>query len=228
MDMDGRKAEGNMASRRRAGFTLIELLVVIAIISILASILFPVFSRARAKGRQAACISNVYQISLAINMYAQDYDETVLRGDADGDPTTRDDQWFNGIFAYTRNRQIMFCPDRKDSGPGYGLNWLASGQGVGNFWDPATKILIADVPPEALQGDGKVSASGRWWCNDPGNNIHAGLGFTGEADNSFMGCGFPQRHNDGIVYGYADGHAKWGREEQLDQPIYWVPGLATE
>ena len=61
----------------RRGFTLIELLVVIAIIAILAAILFPVFSRARAKARQAACLSNMKQIALASQMYATDYDEMV-------------------------------------------------------------------------------------------------------------------------------------------------------
>ncbi|NLO06246.1 MAG: prepilin-type N-terminal cleavage/methylation domain-containing protein, partial [candidate division WS1 bacterium] len=60
----------------RRGFTLIELLVVIAIIAILAAILFPVFARAREKARQTQCLSNVKQTMLAVNMYAQDYDET--------------------------------------------------------------------------------------------------------------------------------------------------------
>jgi prepilin-type N-terminal cleavage/methylation domain-containing protein/prepilin-type processing-associated H-X9-DG protein len=64
---------------RRNAFTLIELLVVIAIITILAAILFPVFSEARAAARKAACISNEKQISTAILMYFQDYDERTPR-----------------------------------------------------------------------------------------------------------------------------------------------------
>ena len=61
---------------RKQGFTLIELLVVIAIIAILAAILFPVFAKAREKARQAKCMSNLRQLSLAIMMAAQDNNET--------------------------------------------------------------------------------------------------------------------------------------------------------
>jgi len=62
-------------TQRNQGFTLIELLVVIAIISILASILFPVFARARENARRASCLSNLKQVGLGIMMYVQDYDE---------------------------------------------------------------------------------------------------------------------------------------------------------
>ena len=60
----------------KSGFTLIELVVVIAIIAILAAILFPVFAKAREKGRQTSCLSNNRQYAAAMLMYTQDYDET--------------------------------------------------------------------------------------------------------------------------------------------------------
>ena len=65
---------------RRRGFTLIELLVVIAIIAILAAILFPVFTAAKEKGKQASCLSNLKQLSTAMCMYMQDSQDRFAPG----------------------------------------------------------------------------------------------------------------------------------------------------
>ena len=63
--------------RAKRGFTLIELLVVIAIIAILAAMIFPVFSRARAAARKASCQSRLKQLALAMALYADDYDSVL-------------------------------------------------------------------------------------------------------------------------------------------------------
>jgi prepilin-type N-terminal cleavage/methylation domain-containing protein/prepilin-type processing-associated H-X9-DG protein len=95
------------------GFTLIELLVVIAIIAILAAILFPVFAQAREKAREAACLSNVKQLGLSLQMYAQDYDETLPNHAADTANFLAPNapaNWAKALSPYVKNTQIYSCP----------------------------------------------------------------------------------------------------------------------
>src|SRR5215471_11653780 len=69
-------------------FTLIELLVVIAIIAILASILLPVLSRAKAKTQGVYCLNNGKQLMVAWHMYLHDNNDRIVislhGGDARG------------------------------------------------------------------------------------------------------------------------------------------------
>jgi len=76
-------------------FTLIELLVVIAIIAILAAILFPVFAQAKQAAKRTVTISNLKQNALAVSMYANDVDDTVV---------TPWQDWPQGMFAI----QLMY------------------------------------------------------------------------------------------------------------------------
>lgn len=105
------------------GFTLIELLVVIGILSLLAAIIFPVFSRSRASSAKSQCLSNVRQIGQAIMLYCQDYDDVFPLGGDPGDIYTtgwvgtpweavmNDIQPLPEVMTtYVKNRDIWRCP----------------------------------------------------------------------------------------------------------------------
>ena len=135
------------------GFTLIELLVVIAIIAILAAMLLPALSRARAKSQGVACLNHLRQLSTATMIYTVDYrDAWPLNNEGDAaldlaNPPANyqpkvwaegregsnlfDDATAMGMLservsllaAYTKEKGIFRCPGDK-------LTWKVNGQWV--------------------------------------------------------------------------------------------------
>ena len=93
------------------GFTLIELLVVIAIIAILASLLLPSLSGAKAKAHRTTCMNNLRQLQLAWLVYVDDHDDQLPpngRDTAQPPRTNLEFWWAQGILDYE--------PDNSDNG----------------------------------------------------------------------------------------------------------------
>jgi prepilin-type N-terminal cleavage/methylation domain-containing protein/prepilin-type processing-associated H-X9-DG protein len=216
--------------RARSAFTLIELLVVIAIIAILAAILFPVFAQARDKARGAACLSHAKQIALALGMYTQDHDETLIwnpwpGGQKAKEPGCVDQPSTSFILLlqpYIHSVGVFKCPSfagyplpvhanygksldaatYKDVG--YGFNERLVGdpchaRTLPSLRNPASEVAIiadADFPWGSWLGS-EVEVNGQkdlYWCWGTKGWLY----------------GLP-RHQGGIHFVYADGHAKFGR-----------------
>ena len=202
------------------GFTLIELLVVVAIVSILAAILFPVFSKVRANARRTVCESNLKQLGLAWQMYATDYDERACPSYNDANANDAWDfhclpnhTWTTGFLGvYTRDGKIHGCPDnpfppspsqRPYNGYGYNATYIGGDDATPTGSYPAcTLSQIVQPAATAVFADSAFSPSHPQPSNflrAPGDTLFTGAYSSGLVDF---------RHLTRANVGYADGHIK--------------------
>lgn len=191
---------------------LIELLVVIAIISVLAALLFPVFSAARAKARQATCASNIRQVGVSLFMYAHDWDgmlppaTTKMPG---GRFSTEwqgqvDIVWWDLVYPYLRNERVLYCPDAPPYLPTYRVNSEMT------FVTPGALDACMDPSRTLMLLDGQVP-------NEEGERLN--IPALGAAAHPLIDeCMY---HHGKCQVCFADGHVKLLTMAQLEDPSLW-------
>ena len=113
--------------RHKGAFTLIELLTVMAIVAILATLLLTAVSSAKKASHRARCTSNLRQISLALNMYIDDFEKR------------SPDLGLLSASRFLGNRQVLVCPADKTG------NW-------GNLVNPSPLLVVSSVPVAVDRG----------------------------------------------------------------------------
>lgn len=102
---------------RESGFSFIEVLIVVGVCLILFAIILPVFSIAKKKSKRTACVSNLKQIGMALQLYAQDNDEMLpLFRNRRHDEKGRSTQWdspeslYTAVYSKAKDARILYCP----------------------------------------------------------------------------------------------------------------------
>jgi prepilin-type N-terminal cleavage/methylation domain-containing protein len=227
---------GKAVGRPRRAFTLVELLVVIAILAILAALLLPVFSRTRAQGKQAACLSNLHQLGFALHTYASDNDGGLV-ANLPGNPGSN--AWVLGnmqipdqstnpaglrqglLFAYAGHPVVYRCPaDPSQTGGqphvrSYSMNGWMGSRCMGTYSGPTGYRTFLRESELATAGPSKI-----WVMMDEHElGIDDGWFLVTMDDSDPFGSFPATRHLRGFAWNFADGHAEKNRLRDASTPL---------
>lgn len=201
-------------------FTLIELLVVIAIIAILASMLLPSLSKARAKALQADCLSKLKQLNFGLHLYVDDYDrrfmiQNVVVGLPQGGQATNVNWWRFYLYPYIEDWGTFICPTGLNCTPAYasdsrnqfhrtyGYNSSIANRQITTIRNLATLLSMSDASHWNSNGcTGGRSAAWASLDKRPSGNPCG-------ANNSVNWVNPCTRHMNGSNVAFGDGHVKF-------------------
>jgi len=213
---------GTNPLHRRSGFTLVELLVVIAVLAVLAALLFPVLQSARHKAWEATCASNLRQLGVAVEMYAQDHDERFPPSYVLGASPYA--SWREAVQPYAVSRDLLGCPAWEHRGAKAGeLPPELQATYAMNAWLSPPDLTAAGGAAGGPVGLGSVEqpAGTVMLCDAGYSNVPVALDWDHYLTLGMQEQVLPtERHHDAANFCFVDGHVKKLPESATRAPEY--------